>query len=99
MATFTVERDVSLDEVADVLRQGLGERYRVNPRRSAHEGIGVAHGMQTANVRVDRSNGSTTFRIHGGGFIASRLVNELGFARRVGSAIRDGLKEDRDSAS
>jgi predicted ATP-grasp superfamily ATP-dependent carboligase len=97
MGNVTVERQVSLDEAAAVLRQQLGARYHVNPRRvGAHEAIAVGHGIEVATVHIDRTSGATTFRVHGGGWAASRLANELRFARRVCSTLEDAFDRGAD---
>jgi len=40
---------------------------------------------------VGRDGDTTTFRIHGGGLIVGRIVNEFGIARTVTAAIKDSL--------
>ena len=42
-----------------------------------------------ATVSLRRDGDATTFRVHGGGLIIGRLVNELGIARTVTAAIRE----------
>jgi hypothetical protein len=97
MASVTIEHQVSLDQAMEALRQQFGERYHLTPRHSGtHDAIRVAHGMEMATVRIDRTGDNTTFKVHGGGFIASRLINELGFARRVSSTLKNAFEHEPD---
>lgn len=45
--------------------------------------------MASATVRLSRDRNSTTFRVHRGGLIIGRLVNEFGIARTVTAAIEE----------
>ena len=93
MPSVTVDREVSLDEAAELLRANLDGRYTVTPHRSgSREAIGVRHALELANVRLVHNSDSTTFRVHGGGVIINRVINELGVARKVGATLRDSLK-------
>ena len=97
MATITIEQPVSSDEALEALRQQFGDRYRVTLRHSdTRDAIRVAHGMQMATVHIDRTGHTTTFKVHGGGFIASRLINEFGFARRVRSTLKHSFEQQHD---
>ena len=97
MASVTIERQVSLDQAMEVLRQQFGEPYHLTPRhRGTHDAIRVGHGIEMATVRIDRTGDTTTFTVHGGGFIASRLINEFGFARRVRSTLKDSFEHEPD---
>ena len=53
--------------------------------------------MASATVRLSRDGNSTTFRVHGGGLIITRLVNEFGIARTVTAAIEEKLGSTHDS--
>jgi len=44
-----------------------------------------------ATVHLVPDGNATTFRVHGGGLILGRLVNEFGIARTVTAAIRESL--------
>ncbi len=80
---------MTLEGATDSIKRALGETYSVTPRRhGAKETIQVRHALAIANVRVDHQANSTTFRVHGGGVIVNRVVNEFGLARRVAGAIR-----------
>jgi hypothetical protein len=45
--------------------------------------------LASAAVHLARDGNGSTFRVHGGGFIISRLINELRIARTVTSALSD----------
>ena len=47
--------------------------------------------MAFATVRLAKNGNATTFRVHGGGLLVGRLVNELAIARTVTSAIKESL--------
>ena len=92
MPSTTVNRSVTLQEAADALREQLGSQYTVTPHQDAsRETISVKRGLGFANVHLIRDGGSTTFRVHGRGVFIGLLVNELGIARTVRTAIRDAI--------
>jgi hypothetical protein len=45
-----------------------------------------------ANVHLEQTSGTTAFRVHGGGFVISRLINELGIAKKVAAALEEAFK-------
>lgn len=45
-----------------------------------------------ANVHLDHNGDTTTFRVHGGGLIISRMLNEFGIAKKVSQAIEASLR-------
>jgi hypothetical protein len=93
MPSVTVGRPVTLDQATEALRAQLDNRYSVTPRRGGRgETIGVKHALELANVRLVHNSDFTTFRVHGGGLIINRVVNELGIARKVRATLRDSLK-------
>jgi hypothetical protein len=47
--------------------------------------------MSGAKVHIKQPDGATEFHVHGTGLIIGRLVNELGIARRVATAIHQAL--------
>jgi H+/gluconate symporter-like permease len=47
--------------------------------------------MTGAKVHIRPHDGATQFHVHGTGIIIGRLLNELGIARRVATAISQGL--------
>jgi hypothetical protein len=92
MPTVTVTRaNIPRDEVIEAVRQQLGSEYTVKPGSSADVFSVNKGAMSGARVHIAPSEGATRFRVHGTGFIIGRLVNELGIARQVASAITRGL--------
>jgi len=105
MATVTVPRaDLTTNEVAKALRDGLGPDYNVLPgmamRRlpflAPHEGqpnkIVVGTGdnrVVKAQVTITPGNGQTKVRISPGGFTTTFVLNTFGIVRRVRAALAD----------
>jgi hypothetical protein len=88
MPTVTVPRaSVSRDEAMEAVRQQLGSDFKVKP--GGQDGVfSVERGTLTgAKVHIKPDGGSTQFHVHGTGIIIGRIINELGIARRVASAI------------
>jgi hypothetical protein len=88
MPTVTVPRpEVSRDEAMEAIRQQLGSDFKVKP--GGHDQVfSVEKGTLTgAKVHIKPNGGSTQFHVHGTGIIIGRIINELGIARRVASAI------------
>jgi hypothetical protein len=100
MSTITVHRsDVTSDEVADALRQGLGPRYNVlpgmginwnpvgGPRPDHPDTIVVGAGstrLFRAQVRISRDAGETVLHVIVGGIGPPlRLLNRFWIARQV----------------
>jgi hypothetical protein len=94
MPTVTIERSVTIQDTAEALRQKLGGRYEVTSREQGNqEFLKVKQSAASvANVRLDQKSGTTTFRVHGGGFVISRLINELGIAKKVATALEEAFK-------
>lgn len=91
MPTVTVSRaDVPRDEAMQAVRQELGSEFKVEP--GTHENVfSVNKGVMTgAKVHIKQAQGTTQFHVHGTGIIIGRIVNELGIARRVASALEKG---------
>jgi hypothetical protein len=42
-------------------------------------------------VHLDRDGKATTFHIHGGGLVISRMVNEFGIAKKVAATIEEAF--------
>jgi hypothetical protein len=93
MPTVTVERAVTLQEAASALEDKLGRRYEVSTNeRGAKETLKVKQSAaSTATVHLNRDGDTTTFNVHGGGLVVSRLVNELGIAKKVAAAIQEAF--------
>jgi hypothetical protein len=45
----------------------------------------------TATVHLDQNGNATTFHVHGGGLVISRMVNEFGTAKKVATAIAEAF--------
>ena len=93
MPTVTVERSVTLQEAATALEDKLGSRYEVSTHGSgAREALKVKQSAaSTATVHLDQSGDTTTFHVHGGGLVVSRMVNEFGIAKKVAAAIQEAF--------
>jgi len=89
MPSATIARPVTAEEATAALQRELGDQYHVTPR--GHDSLTVRHGAAFATVRLDAHGDSTAFRVHGGGLILGRIVNELTIARRVADAIGAGV--------
>jgi hypothetical protein len=105
MSTITVPRaDVTSDEVADALRQGLGSRYKVlpgtgvncwnpvgGPRPDHPDTIVVGTGstrLSRAQVRISQDAGKTTLHVSPGGIGLLTLANRLWIVRKVRQVLR-----------
>jgi hypothetical protein len=88
MPTTTIARpDVSREEAMEAVRQALGSDFKVKPG-SNDAVFSVERGTLTgAKVHIKADGESTQFHVHGTGIIIGRIVNELGIARRVATAI------------
>lgn len=84
-------KTVGLDFAADALRDDLGERYTVTVREGARPLLRVSSSSTSyANVRLSQQDDGTHFKVHGGGFMIGRLINECTIARKVSRALRQG---------
>lgn len=105
MFSITVPRsDLTSDEVADALRQGLGSRYNVlpgtgincwnpvgAPRPDHPDTIVVGTGstrLSRAQVRISHDAGRTILRVGPGGFGLLTLANRLWIVRKVLQVLR-----------
>jgi hypothetical protein len=93
MPTVTVKGDVTLQQAAAVLQGRLGSRYEVTTHgSSAQEVLKVRQSVaSTATVHLDQDGGATAFRVHGGGLVISRVVNEFSIARKVAATIEEAF--------
>jgi hypothetical protein len=93
MPTVTVKGPVAPKEVATALQEKLGSRYEVTTHGSGkQEALKVKQSdAVTATVHMDQDGSSTTFHVHGGGLVISRMVNEFGMAKKVAAAIEDAF--------
>jgi hypothetical protein len=91
MPTVSVVRpDITKEEAATALQAQLGSQYAVAVKEgSSHEVLSVKKStLSFASVRLVREAGVTKFRVHGGGLIIGRLMNELTIALKVAAAIK-----------
>ena len=42
-------------------------------------------------MHLDQDGNATTFHVHGGGLVISRMVNEFGIAKKVDATIREAF--------
>ncbi len=93
MPTVTVEGNVTLQQAATALQDNLGSRYEVTTHGSgAQQALKVKQSAaSTATVHLDRDGNATTFHVHGGGLVISRMVNEFGIAKKVAATIAEAF--------
>jgi hypothetical protein len=93
MPTVTVQGSVTLQQAATALQGKLGGRYEVTRHGSgAQEALKVKQSAaSTATVHLDQDGNATTFHVHGGGLVISRMVNEFGIAKKVATAIQEAF--------
>jgi hypothetical protein len=94
MPTVTVEGSVTLEDTIKALQDNLGDGYEVTTHGSGQqEAVKVKHSAaSTATVHADRDGDATVFRVHGGGLVITRLVNELGIAKKVAATIQEAFR-------
>jgi hypothetical protein len=98
MPTATISRAITTQEAAEALRQQLGSGYKITPHSGgSQDKLAVSHGAAFATVRLTHDENATTFRVHGRGVLVGLIVNELGIARTVTTAIKESLGPDRPS--
>jgi hypothetical protein len=95
MASVKVRKvGISVEQATDVLRQSLGEGYRVEPGGEAE--VLVRKGIGRAKVNFREEAGGTVFEVRGQGFTpALILLSNMGIAKRTAAAI-DSAAEFRD---
>jgi hypothetical protein len=93
MPSVTITKVIVPQDAAEALKATLGSEYKVTPHLGRiPPSLTVSRaGVAFATVRVLRGHDATTFRVHGGGLIIGRLVNEFGIARTVADAIKASL--------
>jgi hypothetical protein len=93
MPTVTVQGPVTTQQAATALQDKLGSSYEISTHGQApQEELKVKQSAaSTATVHLDQEGSATTFHIHGGGLVISRLINELGIAKKVAAAITDAF--------
>ena len=95
MPSLTITKTIVPQDAAEALKATLGSGYKVTPHlERIPPSLTVSRaGVAFATVRVLRGHDTTTFRVHGGGLLIGRLVNELGIARTVTAAIKESLAD------
>ena len=95
MPTVTVEASVTLQQAATALQDKLGSLYEVTTHGSgAQQALKIRQSAaSTATVHLDQDGNATTFHVHGGGLVISRMVNEFGIAKKVAATIADAFGE------
>jgi len=93
MPTVTIEGPVTLQETAKALQEKLGKRYEVTTHGSgSQEALKVRRSAAaTATVHLSQDGNATTFHVHGGGIVISRMVNEFGIAKKVAATIKEAF--------
>jgi hypothetical protein len=93
MPSVTISKVIVPQDAAEALKATLGSEYKVTPHLGRiPPSLTVSRaGVAFATVRVLRGHDATTFRVHGGGLIIGRLVNEFGIARTVTDALKASL--------
>ena len=93
MPTVTVAGSVTLQQAATALQDKLGSRYEITTHGSGpQQALKVKQSAaSTATVHLDQDGNATTFHVHGGGLVISRMVNEFGIAKKVATAIADAF--------
>jgi len=90
MPSATIPTAITPQQAADALKQQLGSGYTIASHPSGS--LTVKHsGLAFATVYLNRDGNATTFRVHGGGLIIGRIINEFGIARTVTEALKDSL--------
>ena len=97
MPTVTVEASVTLQQAATAVQDTLGSRYEVTTHGSAQQALKIRQSAaSTATVHLDQDGNATTFHVHGGGLVISRMVNEFGIAKKVAAAIEEAFPTRRN---
>lgn len=94
MPTVSIDRSVTVQDTAEALKQKLGNRYEITTHGAgAQEALKVKQSAAAiATVHLDHDSNTTTFHVHGGGLVISRMVNEFGIAKKVAEAIEESFK-------
>ena len=94
MPTVTIDRFVTMQDTAEVLRQKLGDRFQVTIHGEGGQDLALKvkqSATSVAVVHLDQKSSTTTFRIAGGGLVISRLINEFGIAKKVATALEEAF--------
>jgi hypothetical protein len=90
MSSVRINRnDFPLERAARSLRHELGDRYTVTASDGSHPTLKVSTSpLVYANVHVSQQADGTRFKVHGGGILVGRVINEYTIARKVAAALR-----------
>jgi hypothetical protein len=93
MPTVTVSGSVTAQQAATALQDRLGHGYRITTHADGtQQAVKVKQSaVSTATVHLDQDGGDTTFHVHGGGLVVTRMVNELSIARQVAAVIEQAF--------
>jgi hypothetical protein len=93
MPTVTINASVTLQDTAEALQRKLGDRYEITSHgHGDQEALKVKQSAAAlATVHLDHDNTTTTFHVHGGGLVISRMINEFGIAKKVAAAIEEAF--------
>jgi hypothetical protein len=96
MPSVTINHtDVPLQSAAGTLRRELGDRYTVTAHEGSHPTLKVSTSpLVYANVRMSEEADGTRFKVHGGGILVGRVINEYTIARKVAAALRQSSTAD-----
>jgi hypothetical protein len=95
-------RGISAEDAAAVIREGLpGEQVAITQRGDRELEV-TKNFLVHATVSISEEPGGTVFNVRGGGpvipllFIATRMANSRGIARRVADVIgaHEGFRDD-----
>jgi hypothetical protein len=95
-------RGISAEDTAAVIRDGFpGQKLEITPRGDRELEVSKSFFVH-ANVSITDEPGGTVFNVRGGGpvipllFVATRIANNRGIARRVAEVIgaHDGFRDD-----
>jgi hypothetical protein len=98
MPTVRIERSVTIQDTTKALQQKLGDRYQITSHgQGADEALKVKQSAAAlATVHLDHDGNTTTFHVHGGGLVISRMINEFGIAKKVAVAIEEAFTPTSD---
>jgi len=76
-----VKQEISIEDVQRTLSNALGSSYKVTV--TSPSTMRVSRYAGWAVVKMHSAGGMTTFRVRGGGFLLSLIVNSLTIAPKV----------------
>ncbi len=100
MPTLRTTEPLTLDEVARLLGDSLPGRCEISSQGSGPRRVLKVRQSAATSATVHLEHDGTTTRIlvHGGGLVISRLINELGIAKKVASALAERLPGEQGTA-